>query len=523
MSAKFDLNDSSVVVIIGSGAGGGTLASELAHKGIPVVVLEAGRRLAMKDMKNDEVAMFALFTWLDPRTTSGTWSVAKTSPSLPAWICKLVGGTTVHWGAVALRFQEHEFKPRTHYGNVPGANLLDWPIDLKEMEPYYDRAEDKMGVSGTHGMPLLPISNHGKVLFAGAKKIGYKQFRVPTMAINSVQRDGRTSCQQTGFCIQGCTFAAKWSTMYVEIPRAEATGKAEIRAESQVLRIEHDASGKVTGVIYADAQGKQHRQKARVVALAANAIESPRLLLNSSSSMFPQGLANSSGQVGRNYMKHTTGTVFAVFDKPVHLYRGTAQSGIVMDEAPNNAKRGFVGGYQMELLPQGLGSFAQNVIPGGWGRERAWVVDRYANVAGLWVIGEDLPREANRITVHPGKKDQFGMPIPNIHCDDHPNDVAMREHGFKQGAALYDSIGAKKIITVPPYPSTHNMGTNRMSKKPQDGVVNRFGQAHDIKNLFVSDGSQFTSSGGENPTLTIVALTLRQAEYIADQMAKREI
>jgi choline dehydrogenase-like flavoprotein len=523
MSAKFDLNDSSVVVIVGSGAGGGTLANELAQKGISVVVLEAGKRLEIGDFKNDETAMFALFTWLDPRTASGTWSVAKTSPDLPAWICKLVGGTTVHWGAVALRFQEHEFKTRTRYGEIAGADLLDWPIDLKEMEPYFDRAEDKMGVSGTHGMPLLPESNHGKVLLTGAKKIGYKKFRIPTMAINSVPRGGRASCQQTGFCIQGCTFGAKWSTLYTELPRAEATGKAEIRPESQVLRIEHDANGKVTGVVYADRSGALQRQKARIVAMAANAIESPRLLLNSSSSKFPQGLANSSGQVGRYYMRHTTGAVFAAFDKPVHMNRGTAQSGIVMDEARLDPKRGFVGGYQMELLPQGLPSFAQTIMPGGWGRDRASFVDRYANIAGLWIIGEDMPRATNRITLHPDRKDRFGMPIPNVHCDDHPNDVAMRNHGYAQADALYKSVGAKRTVHVPPYPSTHNMGTNRMSEKPRDGVVNRFGQTHDIKNLFVSDGSQFTSSGGENPTLTIVALAIRQAEYIADQMAKGEI
>jgi choline dehydrogenase-like flavoprotein len=523
MPAKFDLNDSSVVVIIGSGAGGGVLANELAQRGISVVVLEAGKRLQMSDIKNDEVAMFGLFTWMDPRTTSGTWTVAKLWPTLPVWTCKLVGGTTVHWGAVALRFQEHEFKPHTRYGHVAGANLIDWPVDLKEMEPYYERAEEKMGVSGRNGMPLLPISNHGKVLFAGAKKIGYKEYRVPTMGINSVPHDGRASCQQTGFCIQGCTFQAKWSTMYVEIPKAEATGRAEIRAESQALRIEHDAKGKVTGVVYADKNGVHHRQRARIVCVAANAIESPRLLLNSESSMFPQGLANSSGQVGRNYMKHTTGTVFGVFDKPVHMYRGTAQSGIVMDEARLNTSRGFVGGYQMELLPQGLPSFAQNVVPGGWGRERAWVLDRYANVAGLWVIGEDMPQEKNRITVHADKKDRFGMPIPNVHFDDHPNDIAMREHGYKQGTALYDSIGAKKIVKVPPYPSTHNMGTNRMADNPRDGVVNKFGQSHDVKNLFVSDGSQFPSSGGENPTLTIVALALRQSEYIEEQMKKGAI
>jgi len=523
MPPKFDLNDSSVVVVIGSGAGGGTLANELAQKGISSVVLEAGKRLEISDFKNDEDAMFGLFTWFDPRTTSGSWYVAKTSPDLPAWTCKLVGGTTVHWGACALRMKEYEFKPLTRYGTISGANLLDWPIDLHEMEPYYDRAELKMGVTGTHGIPRLPASNHGKVLFAGAKKIGYSQFETTNMAINPVPRDGRASCQQTGFCVQGCTFGAKWSTLYTEIPKAEATGKSEIRPESQVLHIEHDASGKVTGVVYSDSKGAVQRQKARIVAVAANSIESPRLLLNSSSSKFPQGLANSSGQVGKNYMRHMTSTVFAIFDKPVHMYRGTAQSGIVMDEARLDTKRGFVGGYQMELLPQGLPSFAQNIVPGAWGRDRASIVDNYSNIAGVWLVGEDLPRDTNRITLHPSRKDKFGLPIPNVHVDDHPNDLAMQKHAIGQADALYKSIGAKRTVHRQPFPSTHNMGTNRMSEKPRDGVVNRYGQTHDIPNLFVSDGSQFTSSSGENPTLTIVALAIRQAEFIADQMSKRAV
>lgn len=523
MPATFALNDPSVVVIIGSGAGGGTLANELAQKGISVVVLEAGKRIEIGDFRNDEIAMFNLFSWFDPRTTSGTWSVAKTSPDLPVWTCKLVGGTTVHWAGCALRFQEHEFKIRTRYGDVAGANLMDWPIGLDELAPYYDRAELKMGVSGTHDMPSLPINNNGKVLFAGAKKLGYTKMQATKMAVNSVPRAGRAGCQQAGFCVQGCTFGAKWSTLYTEIPAAEATGKCEIRSEAQVLRIEHDSAGKVTGVVYADGSGALQRQKARAVAVAANSIESPRLLLNSASSQFPQGLANSSGQVGRNYMRHTSGAVFAAFEKPVHFYRGTTQSSIVMDEARFDPKRGFVGGYNLELLAQGLPSFALNLVPGGWGRERASAIDSYANLAGLWILGEDLPRATNRITLHPDRKDKFGMPITNVHSDDHPNDTALREHGYTQAEALYKAVGAKRTVRVPPFPASHNMGTNRMSENPRDGVVNRFGQAHDVANLFVSDGSQFTSSGAENPTLTIVALAIRQAEYIAQQLSARAI
>jgi choline dehydrogenase-like flavoprotein len=338
--------------------------------------------------------------------------------------------------------------------------------------------------------------------------------------VNPVPRDGRAGCQQTGFCVQGCTFGAKWSTLYVDIPQAEASGKCEVRAESQVLHIEHDASGKVTAVIYADRAGALQRQKARIVCVAGNSIESPRLLLNSSSSLFPQGLANSSGQVGRNYMRHTTSLVFAAFDKPVHMYRGTSNGGIVMDEAGLDTKRGFAGGYNLETLPQGLPSFATNLMPGEWGRERASWVDNYANLAGVWIIGEDMARETNRVTLHPDRKDKYGLPIPNVHVDDHPNDLAMQAHGFRQCDALYKSIGAKRTLHRLPFPSTHNMGTNRMSENPRDGVVNSHGQSHDVKNLFVSDGSQFVSSGAENPTLTIVALALRQSEYIADQMQK---
>ena len=147
-------------------------------------------------------------------------------------------------------------------------------------------------------------------------------------------------------------------------------------------------------------------------------------------------------------------------------------------------------------------------------------MDQYEHMAGMWIVGEDMPRETNRITLHPTEKDQFGQPIPNVHFDDHPNDIAMRNHGFKQGSAIYEAVGATRIVETPPYPSTHNLGTNRMSEKPSDGVVNKWGQAHDITNLFVSDGSQFTTGAGENPTLTIVSLAIRQAEYIVDQMGK---
>ncbi|HSV68935.1 MAG TPA: GMC family oxidoreductase [Methylibium sp.] len=519
----FDFNDDSVVVIIGSGAGGGTLANELCQKGIKVVVLEAGATQSSDKFINDEWKSFSQLAWLDQRTTSGSWRVAKDFPNLPAWICKTVGGTTTHWAGASLRFQEHEFKGRTVYGDVKGANLMDWPVTLQELAPYYARAEDKMGVTRTHGIPGLPGNNNFRVMYAGATKLGYTEVHTGNMAINSAPRDDRGPCMQLGFCFQGCKSGAKWSTLYTELPKAERTGNLDLRPESHVTRIEHDRKGKVTGVVYRDKQGHEQRQKARIVAVAGNSIETPRLLLLSASGLFKDGLANRSGQVGRNYMRHVTGSVYGLFKDPVHMYRGTTMAGIVRDEARHDTRRGFVGGYEMETLSLGLPFLAAFLNPGGWGSEVTEYLENYTHLAGMWLVGEDMPRETNRVTLHKTLKDKWGSPIPNVHFDDHDNDVALREHAFTQGQRVYEAAGAVKSFRTPPYPSTHNLGTCRMGASAKSSVCNAYGQTHDIANLFISDGSQFTTGGAENPTLTIVTLAIRQAEYIAKQMTARTI
>jgi choline dehydrogenase-like flavoprotein len=462
MAKTFDLSDDSVVVVIGSGAGGGTLSNELAQKGIDVVCLEAGSRLAMDDIVNDDAEMFVKMSWLDKRIGTG-----DLIPGLPAWICKTVGGSTMHWAGASLRFQEHEWKARTTYGGLAGTTLLDWPIDAAEMERYYIAAENNMGVTGRNGIPMLPGNNNYKVLEAGAKRMGYEEVHTGNMAINPATRDGRPGCQQIGFCMMGCAIGAKWSTMYVEVPKAEATGHFELRPDSMALNINHDATGKVTGVVYADKDGNHHEQKARIVAIAGNSVETPRLLLNSGSSMFPDGLANSSGQVGRNYMRHMTAAVYAIMPGPVSIHRGTMMAGIIMDESHHNDSRGFAGGYELETLPLfGLAGAANIVVPGAWGREYAKDLEMYNNMAGLWIVGEDMPQESNRITLHDTETDQHGLPVPVVHFVDHANDIAS-------------------------------------------------GRAHDVPNLYISDGSQFTTGAAENPTLTIVALAIRQAEKIA--------
>lgn len=368
-------HDDLPVVVIGSGAGGGTLANELAQRGVRVVLLEAGQRQSIASFVNDESAAFAQLTWRDPRTSSGTCRLARDFPAFPAWVCKTVGGTTTHWAGAALRFRAHEFAALSSYGAVDGASLLDWPLGLEELAPYYDRAEDKMGVTRTHGIPGLPGNNNFKVLYNGAIKLGYRDCHTGHMAINSRPRAGRAACRQLGYCLAGCKMGAKWSTLYTEIPAGIATGKLELRCECHVSRIEHDAGGRASGVVYFDRDGRERRQRARVVCVAGNALETPRLLLLSASSKFRHGLANSSGQVGRNYMRHTTGAVFARFDEAVHMYRGTTMAGVVTDESHHDPARGFAGGYELETISLGLPVIANFLDPGAWGSAVTSMVD----------------------------------------------------------------------------------------------------------------------------------------------------
>jgi choline dehydrogenase-like flavoprotein len=511
---------SDAIVIIGSGAGGGTLAHELTRRGMKVVLLEAGKRQSTETFSQIPGEAFGQLTWLDPRTQSGNWGVARDFPTLPVWHCKTVGGTTVHWTASTPRFQPHEVQARSTYGEIKDTSLIDWPFPYEELLRYYEQAEKRMVVTRRNNVPGLPASNNFKVMYAGAKKLGYKQVHTGHMAINSRPADGRAACIQQGFCVQGCKMAAKWSTLYTEIPRAEATGNLDLRTECTATKIEHNAAGNVNAVVYRDSKGVEQRQKARMVCVAGNAIETARLLRLSESAKFPHGLANSSGQVGKNYCHQVTGFVWGFFDKPVYSWRGATLAGVIEDEAANDPRRGFVGGYRIELITLDLPTFPLVGLPWGWGRDFASIIDNYKNMAGLFINGEDLPRADNRITLNPEVKDAFGLPVANIHVDDHANDQALRKHAQSQMTKLYDAIGAKRVVLGPVPPATHNLCTARMSANPRDGVTNAHGQSHDTKNLFISDGSALTSAGAANPTLTIVALALRQADFIEQELKR---
>ena len=517
---RFPQDDEDVVVIVGSGAGGGTLANELGQAGIRSVVLEAGPHLTADDYVNDEWPAFNQMAWLDPRTTSGSWRVATDFPNLPAWTVKAVGGTTTHWAGACPRFKDYEFKALTTYGEIDGASLQDWPIGLADLEPYYEQAEIKMGVTHCQGRPALPANNNYKVFANGAERVGYRQFATGPYATNAEPYDGRPASIQDGFNFQGDKRGSKWSTLVAELAKAEKTGKLDLRPGCHVAQITHDGRGRVDGVLYVDADGGLQRQRARAVCVAGNSIETARLLLLSSSSLFPDGLANSSGQVGRNYMRHLTASVYSRFEKPVHMYRGETMAGVIADEAGNDPGRGFVGGYYMELLSLGVPFLAAFIDPGAWGSAFTEAMDAFDHTSGMWLVGEDMPQATNAVTLNGDMTDQHGLPVPNVHFDDHPNDIAMREHAWSAGEAVHEAVGATASVRTPPYPSTHNLGTCRMSERPEDGVVNADGRTHDVPNLFISDGSVFTTGAAANPTLTIVALAIRQAEHIAGLISK---
>ncbi len=312
-------------------------------------------------------------------------------------------------------------RARSVYGEIPGTSLIDWPITLEELEPYYDLAEAKMGVTGTNGLPPLPPNNNFKVMYWGAKRLGF-DVSTGRHAINSVDYDGRPATIQDGFTITGDKTGSRWSTLNVEIPRALATGKLELRPQSRAVQIEHDAAGNASGVVYVDGNGVRQRQKARAVVLAGNCVESPRLLLHSASGRFPDGLANGWGHVGRHYLRHVIQTVWSVFDKPVNMHRGEIMTGLVRDFVRHDPARGFAGGYYVELNSMGLPTTAAFLEPGWWGRDFVSVIEQYSHMAGMLLSGEDMPQPGNRVTLT-DELDAFGVPVANIHYDDHPNDL----------------------------------------------------------------------------------------------------
>ena len=547
--ARFRPSETVDFVVIGSGAAGGVMAKELSTAGFRVVVLEQGPYLREKDFTHDEVKFlrqgYLMNDWRrQPNTFRKTEAdVAVRQPGI--FYGQQVGGGTVHFTANFWRFHEVDFEERSRWGGVPGAALDDWPIRYAELEPYYAKAEQELGVSGLAGanpfdaarsapypLPPLPVKASGRIFEAAAAKLGLHPFPAP-MAILSQPYRGRAACTQCPYCKGfGCEVRAKSSSLATVIPVAERTGRCEIRPGSMVRKIELGAAGnRVSGVVYFDARGKEVRQRARAVVLCANGAESPRLLLLSKSNLFPQGLANSSGLVGRYFMVDTGVSVEAMFDQPLNDYRGVTVSRVLHDYYDSDSRRGFWGGggidarFDWSPINFAMGALPKDVPRWGEGFKAA-LAECFPRTMRLLAHSTCLAVETNSISLDPTLKDAWGLPALRLTYKNHPDDLKVLRFLQARAREILEATGARKIWTDPVEEFTlsgHLMGTCRMGDTPARSVVDRNHRAHDVKNLYVVDGSSFVTSGRQQPTCTIHALAYRAAERMARAAKQGEL
>lgn len=533
-------------VVIGSGAAGGVMAKELSTAGFDVVVLEQGPYMTPDKFMHDELGNVTKrglgFTAEgDPQSFRVTED-EEAEERRNLYYLRVVGGTSVHFTANYWRFQEVDFIERSLLGPKSGTGFADWPITYEELEPYYTKVDWEIGVSGEPGpndsfrsrpypMPPLPVKSSGVLFEKGAKKLGWHAFPAP-MAILSKPFNNRPPCQHCGFCmLYGCEYNAKSSSLAAMIPLAEASGKCEIRSECTVARIETDNSGKVKEVVYFDRNGKEQAQQAKTVVLCANGAETPRLLLMSESNRFPDGLANSSGKVGKYLMGNGQVHVYGYYEHPLNEYKSVQVTRILHDFYNSDPSRGFYGGGGMDARFQfNPISFADNGLPADaprWGSEYKKMVGEYFNkvvdVNGHTTV---LPLESNGISLDPILKDKYGRPGMRTTYKDHPDDLAIQEFFLERCEELVEASGALHIWKRPVNTTTghaHLLGTCRMGNNPDESVVDKYHRSHDVPNLFICDGSSFVSSGRGQPTMTIQALAFRAADYIVQFAKKGEI
>jgi choline dehydrogenase-like flavoprotein len=539
--AKYPISETVDFVIVGSGAAGGVLAKQLATRGYSVVVLEAGPRLGPGDFKHDEFSYW-LNGELGPKTPVTWRQTEKDTAQVGAggiFRASLVGGSSVHFTANFWRLHEIDFIERSRLGAIPGANLADWPISYADLEPYYTMVDWEVGVSGTPGpfdpprsrpypMPPLPVKSSGVLFERGCQKLGLHAQPAP-LAILSQPFKGRTPCQHCGYCIGfGCEFGSKSSSLASVIPVAEATGKCEIRPNSYARKVELDARGRATGVIYFDADKKEQLQRARAVILSCNGAETPKLLLMSTSSQFPNGLANSSGYVGKHLMFNGNTGTMALFEHELNEYKSVQDTRMIHDFYDSDPRRGFYGGggmdarYQQYPIIFALGGLPPDTP--GWGSEYKRRLGEYFNRT-MMVAGHttSLPVESNNVTLDPTAKDPWGLPALRITYKDHDDDLKIMQFMVERGKEIAEASGAQKVWSFPVGVSggtAHLLGTCRMGNDPKTSVIDSNHRTHDVPNLFLCDGSSLVTSGRGQPTMTIMALAFRAGERIAG-LAKR--
>ena len=508
--------------IVGTGAGGGTLAALLAEQGFSVVAFDAGAYFRpLEDFASDEAEQNKLY-WTDRRVTEGANPIRMGGKNSG----KAVGGSTVHYAMVSLRFRPEWFKARTTLGY--GA---DWPIGWEEMWHWYGQAERQIGVAGPLTYPWGPkrprypwraheMNSAAKLLAKGCEAIGIGWTETPLATLSAPHNTPHGTsppCVYRGFCRFGCSTNAKRSALTVWIPRALSAG-AEIRDLAMVGRIETGPDGRATGVKY-QREGEWRVQRARNVVVAGYAIETPRLLLNSASDRYPQGLANSSGLVGRNLMTQSNQAVWGRMRQEVRWNKGPPSTAIT-EHWNYDDRKDFFGGYcwlGQGPLPIEWAS-VQTGSRGLWGEALRDAMLHYNHMIGVKMVGEMLPDEANRVTLA-DDLDQYGLRVARITYKWGDNDTALIGHALEQMGRAIEAIGATDIFRQED-DTNHLGGTARMGDDPARSVVNADCRSWDIPNLWVCDGSVFPTVGGVNPALTIQAIAMRTAARIG-AMARR--
>jgi gluconate 2-dehydrogenase alpha chain len=541
------------VAIVGLGAAGGIAAHVLTAAGLDVVGLEAGPRLTRDDHAFDEIRNDARAWLARPKALheQPTWreddSVEAGPSPWPTLMMNAVGGTTVHYDGLSIRFLPWNFHSRSaiveRYGAsaVPeGSTLADWPLAFEDLEPFYDRVEWELGVSGadrnpydgprTRGFPMPPMrsTGWGELVANAASNLGWHPFPAPA-AINSQPWDGRGECTFCGFCQNNvCHQDAKGSTNLTSIARAEATGLLRIETGARVLRVETDDDGLARGVRFVR-DGETFIQPAKVVLVGTYVYENTRLLLLSRSKAHPDGIGNDRGQVGRNYMAHVFPMTYGRFPgRRLNLFNGNGSQVTCVDDfnADNfdHSGEAFVGGgmitntHELAPLMFARGTPHPPYVP-RWGSAwKAWMKENAQSVGSIYAQFDALPYEDNRLDLDPVKTDPHGVPVVRVTHRIHPNEHAACSFIAQRQEELLREMGAAEIWNTPgPHiEGRHCAGGTRMGDDPDTSVVDGWGLAHDTPNLGVLGASVFPSVGGSNPTLTVQAVAWRTAEHIVE-------
>jgi len=520
------------VLIIGAGASGAALAWSLSETRMNILCLEQGGHTdpskypsTLPDWERHRFGGFAANP--NVRKMPADYPVNDTDSPISPLMFNAVGGSTIIYAGHFPRFHPSDFRVKTLDGVAD-----DWPINYDTLAPFYDINDRMMGVSGLAGnpaspahtppLPPIPLGTLGHAVAGGFNKLGWHWWPSDS-AILSQDYEGRAACVNAGPCDLGCAQGAKASTDITYWPEALRRG-VKLKTNCRVAEITVDDKGMADGVLYFDDKGALHKQKAAVVVMACNGIGTSRLLLNSRSAQFPDGIANRSGLVGKNLMFHPVSIVAGAFSEQLDSYKGPVGCSITSHEFyETDASRGFVRGYSFEVLrggsPASAAASALSDAPILWGQaHRGMFALAYGRTAPILVMSEDLPEEHNRVTLDADLKDSNGIPAPKINYTQSDNNKKLLAHGEARAAELLMAAGAQWTIGVSTVRGTgwHLMGTARMGNDPQRSVVNSWGRSHDVPNLFVVDGSLFVTSAAVNPTSTIQALAL----YIGDTMKK---